>query len=148
MASVKQLEATMNDYNEWNAKIIAEFRANAGKVGGQFANATMVLVTTTGARSGKLRINPLVYLPDGKRIVIFASKAGAPTNPDWFYNLRANPLVTVEVGAETYQARAVIIEGEERDRLYAAQVKRFSAFGEYEAKTTRKIPVIALERVS
>jgi deazaflavin-dependent oxidoreductase (nitroreductase family) len=138
----------MNDYNDWNAKIIAEFRANAGKVGGQFANATLVLITTTGARTGKLRTNPLVYLPDGKRIVIFASKAGAPSNPDWFYNLRANPLVTLEVGAERYQARAVIIEGEERDRLYAEQVKRFSTFGEYEAKTTRKIPVIALERVN
>jgi deazaflavin-dependent oxidoreductase (nitroreductase family) len=138
----------MSEYNDWNAKIIAEFRANAGKVGGQFANATMVLITTTGARTGKQRVNPLVYLPDGKRIVIFASKAGAPTNPDWFYNLRANPLVTVEVGTETYQARAVILEGEERDRLYAEQVKRFSTFGDYQAKTTRKIPVIALERVN
>jgi deazaflavin-dependent oxidoreductase (nitroreductase family) len=138
----------MNDYNEWNAKIIAEFRANAGKVGGQFANATLVLVTTTGARTGKLRTNPLVYLPDGERIVIFASKAGAPSHPDWYYNLRANPLVTVEVGTEKYQARAVIIEGAERDRLYAEQVKRFATFGEYAAKTTRKIPVIALERIN
>jgi deazaflavin-dependent oxidoreductase (nitroreductase family) len=131
--------------SDWNTKVIEEFRANAGKVGGQFKDATMVLITTTGARTGKLRTNPLVYLPDGKRVVIFASKAGAPTNPDWFYNLRANPLVTVEVGAEKYEARAIILEGEERDRLYAQQVKRFSAFGDYEAKTTRKIPVIALE---
>jgi deazaflavin-dependent oxidoreductase (nitroreductase family) len=137
----------MSELNDWNAKVIAEFRANSGKVGGQFKDATMVLITTKGARTGQQRINPLVYLPDGERVVIFASKAGAPTNPDWFHNLRANPLVTVEVGTETYQARAVVIDGEERDRLYAAQVKRFAAFGEYEAKTSRKIPVIALERV-
>jgi deazaflavin-dependent oxidoreductase (nitroreductase family) len=137
----------MSELNDWNAKVIAEFRANSGKVGGQFKDATMVLITTKGARTGQQRINPLVYLPDGERVVIFASKAGAPTNPDWFHNLRANPIVTVEVGTETYQARAVVIDGEERDRLYAAQVKRFAAFGEYEAKTSRKIPVIALERV-
>lgn len=134
--------------SDWNAQVIAEFRANAGKVGGNFKNATMVLITTKGARTGKEYTTPLVYLPDGDRIVIFASKAGAPTNPDWFHNLRANPIVKVEVGAETFQARALIIEGEERDRLYAAQVKRFPAFGEYAAKTTRKIPVIALERVA
>jgi deazaflavin-dependent oxidoreductase (nitroreductase family) len=133
--------------SDWNQKIIDEFRANQGKVGGQFANSTMVVITTTGARTGKQRTNPLVYLPDGDRIVVFASKAGAPTNPDWYHNLRANPLVTVEVGAEKYQAKAVIIEGDERDRLYAAQAARFAAFGEYEKKTTRKIPVIALERV-
>jgi deazaflavin-dependent oxidoreductase (nitroreductase family) len=137
----------MSERNDWNDKVIAEFRANAGKVGGQFANATMVLITAKGARSGQLRTTPLVYLPDGERVVIFASKGGAPKNPDWFYNLRANPIVTVEVGAETYSARATIVEGEERDRLYAAQAKRFPAFADYQAKTTRKIPVIVLERV-
>jgi deazaflavin-dependent oxidoreductase (nitroreductase family) len=131
--------------SDWNTKVIEEFRANAGKVGGQFKNATMVVITTTGARTGKQRTNPLVYLPVGERIVIFASKGGAPTNPDWFYNLRANPLVTVEVGTDKYQARAIILEGEERDRLYTEQVKRFPAFADYAAKTTRKIPVIALE---
>jgi deazaflavin-dependent oxidoreductase (nitroreductase family) len=137
----------MSERNDWNDKVIAEFRANAGKVGGQFANATMVLITAKGARSGQLRTTPLVYLPDGERVVIFASKGGAPNNPDWFYNLRANPIVTVEVGAETYSARATVVEGEERDRLYAAQAKRFPAFADYQAKTTRKIPVIVLERV-
>jgi deazaflavin-dependent oxidoreductase (nitroreductase family) len=140
-------ERFMSELNDWNAKVIAEFRANGGKVGGQFKDATMVLLTTRGARTGKERVNPLVYLPDGKRIIIFASKAGAPTNPDWFYNLRANPIVGVEVGTERYQARAVILDGEERDRLYAAQAKRFAAFADYQAKTTRKIPVIALERI-
>jgi deazaflavin-dependent oxidoreductase (nitroreductase family) len=137
----------MSEVNDWNAKVIAEFRANGGKVGGAFQNATMVLITTRGARTGKERVNPLVYLPDGNRIVIFASKAGAPTNPDWFHNVRANPIVGVEVGTDRYQARAVIVEGDERDRLYAAQTKRFSAFGDYEKKTSRKIPVIALERI-
>jgi deazaflavin-dependent oxidoreductase (nitroreductase family) len=134
--------------SDWNAQVIAEFRANGGKVGGNFKNATMVLITTKGARTGKEYTTPLVYLPDANRVVVFASKGGAPTNPDWFHNLRANPTVGVEVGTETYQARAVVIEGEERDRLYAEQVKRFPAFGEYENKTKRKIPVIALERLA
>jgi deazaflavin-dependent oxidoreductase (nitroreductase family) len=137
----------MPDLNDWNAKIIAEFRANGGKVGGSFANAPMVLIMTRGARTGKLRTNPLVCLPDGERLVIFASKAGAPSHPDWFYNLRANPEVTVEYGAETFQARAVITEGDERERLFAEQARRFPTFAEYQAKTTRQIPVIALERV-
>jgi deazaflavin-dependent oxidoreductase (nitroreductase family) len=137
----------MSELNDWNAKVIEEFRANGGKVGGQFQDATMVLLTTRGARTGKERVNPLVYLPDGNRIVIFASKAGAPINPDWFHNLRANPTVGVEVGTERYQARAHVIEGEERDRLYAAQAKRFAAFADYEKKTSRKIPAIALERI-
>jgi deazaflavin-dependent oxidoreductase (nitroreductase family) len=133
--------------NDWNASIISEFRANAGKVGGRFANAPMVLITTKGARTGQLRTNPLVCLPDGDRLVIFASKGGAPTNPDWFHNLRANPEVTVEYGSERFTARAVITEGEERDRLWAEQVRRFPTFADYQAKITRMIPVIALERV-
>jgi deazaflavin-dependent oxidoreductase (nitroreductase family) len=138
----------MADVNDWNAAIITEFRANGGKVGGRFANAPMVLITTRGARTGKLRTNPLVCLPDGNRLVIFASKGGAPTNPDWYHNLRANPDVTVEYGTETYAARAVVIEGAERDRLFAEQVKRFPAFADYQAKITRTIPVIALERAA
>ena len=108
----------------------------------------MVLITHRGARSGKLRTNPLVCLPDGDRLVIFASKGGAPSNPDWYYNLLANPDVTVEYGAERYSARARVVEkDDERDRLYAEQVRRFPAFGDYQVKTTRKIPVVALERV-
>jgi deazaflavin-dependent oxidoreductase (nitroreductase family) len=137
----------MPELNDWNAKIIAEFRANAGKVGGRFANSPMVLITTKGARTGKQRTNPLVCLPDGDHLAIFASKGGAPTNPDWFHNLRANPDVTVEFGAETFAARATIAEGTERDRLFAEQARRFPAFGEYQANTTRTIPVIVLERV-
>jgi len=137
----------MADLNDWNASIIAEFRANAGKVGGSFANAPMVLITTRGARTGKQRTNPLVCLPDDDRLVIFASKGGAPTNPDWYYNLRASPEVTVEFGSETFAARAVTVDGPERERLFGELARRFPAFAQYQAKTTRRIPVIVLERV-
>jgi deazaflavin-dependent oxidoreductase (nitroreductase family) len=132
--------------NDFNAKIIDEFRANAGKVGGPFEGAPMVLITTTGAKSGQPRTAPLVYLPDGDRIVIFASKAGAPTNPDWYHNLKADPRVTVEVGEDTFETTAVEVTGDERDRLYAEQAKRMPGFQEYADKTSRIIPVIALPR--
>lgn len=137
----------MSDANDWNTKIIEEFRANAGVVGGPFEGATMLLITTTGAKSGLQRTTPLVYLPDGDRVVIFASKAGAPTNPDWYHNLKANPEVTIEVGADAYQATAVEISGAERDTLFAAQVERMPGFQAYADGTTRVIPVIALERI-
>lgn len=131
---------------EFNQRVIAEFRANEGRVGPPFEGAPMVLLTTTGARSGKRRTTPLVYLPDGDRVVVFASKAGAPTNPDWYRNLVANPDVTVEVGAETYKATAVVTEGEERDELFAKQASLAPTFAEYERKTDRVIPVVALEK--
>ena len=136
---------TRNDFNE---RIIAEFRANGGTVGGPFAGAPMLLLATTGARSGQRRTNPLVYLPDGDRFIIFASKGGAPTNPDWYYNLVAHPETTIEVGSETIPVTAVVLTGEERDRLYAKQAGLRPAFGEYQAKTSRRIPVIALQRRS
>jgi|SRR5450631_2206106 len=132
--------------NDWNSKIIEEFHANGGKVGGPFEGASLLLLTTTGAKSGQRRTTPLVYLPDGDRMIIFASKAGAPTNPDWYHNLVAHPQVTIEVGTETFEAASVVITGEERDRLYAQQAARNPGFAEYEKKTTRQIPVIALER--
>lgn len=134
--------------NDWNTQIIKEFRENDGKVGGQFEGAPLALVTTTGAKTGKPRTNPLVYLGDGGHTVIFASKAGAPTNPDWYHNIRANPSVTVEQGSEKFEATATIIEGDERDRLFGTQKERFANFADYEAKTDRVIPVIVLERVS
>jgi deazaflavin-dependent oxidoreductase (nitroreductase family) len=137
----------MADMNDFNAQIIEEFRQNGGKVGGGFAGAPMLLLTTTGAKSGKERTTPLAYLRDGDRTVIFASKAGADTNPDWFHNLRANPRVTVEQGTETYDADAVILDGAERDRLFDLQKQAMPGFAEYEAKTDRVIPVIVLERV-
>ncbi len=137
----------MSDPNDWNAKIIEEFHANEGKVGGVFEGATMLLLHTEGAKTGAPRVNPLVYLPDGDRYVVFASKGGAPTNPHWYRNLLADPNVTIEVGTETIAVKANMIAGPERDELYARQVERFASFAEYERTTTRVIPVIALESV-
>jgi len=136
----------MTDVNDWNAQIIKEFRENDGKVGGQFEGAPLVLLTTTGARTGKVRTNPLVSLVDEDRVVIFASKAGSPTNPDWYHNIVANPRVTVEQGTERYEADATIVEGAERERLFSTQKERFPGFADYEAGTDRVIPVVALER--
>ncbi len=138
----------MTDFNEMNRKVIAEFRANGGKVGGQFEGAPMLLLTTTGAKSGQPRIAPLVYSTDGDRPVIIASKGGAPTNPDWFHNLVANPDVTVEVGTETFAAKAVVPEGAERDRLFDAQAAIMPGFRDYQNNTDRVIPVVVLERAN
>ncbi|MGA2836060.1 MAG: nitroreductase family deazaflavin-dependent oxidoreductase [Acidimicrobiales bacterium] len=133
--------------NEFNAQVIDEFRANGGKVGGPFAGATIVILTTTGARSGEPRTNPVVCRTEGDAIYVFASKAGAPTNPDWFHNLVAHPVVTVELGTDTFEARAVVAEGDERDRVYAAQAADFANFAEYQAATDRVIPVVRLDRI-
>src|SRR5688572_3225528 len=123
----------------FNAALIEEFRANGGKVGGRFEGRPVLLLTTTGAKSGRRLTFPLVYLQDGDRRLIFASKAGSPKHPDWYHNLVANPTVTVEVGADTYEAKAVVITGEERDQLYAKQVAAMPTFGDYQEKTTRII---------
>jgi deazaflavin-dependent oxidoreductase (nitroreductase family) len=131
---------------EFNKKIIDEFYANAGKVGGPFAGAPMVLLHHTGAKSGKAYLTPLVYTKDGDRFVIIASKAGAPNNPDWYHNLVANPDVTLEIGTESFKAKAMVTQGEERERLFNAQAKQMNQFDEYRKKTTRKIPVIVLTR--
>jgi len=136
----------MKDRNDWNRQTIEEFRANGGKVGGMWEGKPLLLLTTTGAKSGQRRTNPTMYLRDGDRLLVFASRGGTPTNPDWYYNLLAHPEVTVEVGAETYAATATVLSGEERDRLYAKQAGLYPQFAEYQAKTTRQIPVIALER--
>jgi deazaflavin-dependent oxidoreductase (nitroreductase family) len=137
----------MSDQNDWNNAIIEEFRANAGKVGGAFAGRQLLLLHTIGAKSGKERVNPVAYITDGGRLVVVASKGGAPTNPDWYHNLIANPLVTVEVGTEKFQARAAVMPEPERTRLYAQMVAAMPGFAEYQRKTTRLIPVIALTRV-
>lgn len=134
------------DFNEWNKQIIAEFRGNGGKVGGQFEGAPLLLLHTRGARTGQERINPLMFLPDGDRMVVFASKGGAPDNPDWYHNLKANPDVTLEVGTDTFAARAGVATGDERDRLYAEQARRYPQFAEYAQSTTRTIPVVVLQR--
>ena len=141
------LEDFNNDFNAFNQALIDEFRANAGQVTGMFAGAPLVLITTTGAKSGKKRTTPIVYTTDGDNVVIIASKGGAPTSPDWFHNLVANPDVTVELATEKFEARARVAEEPERERLYRAQAALMPNFAEYEKATTRKIPVVVLERV-
>lgn len=138
----------MADNNDFNQQVIAEFRANGGNVGGMFAGSPMLLLTTTGAKSGQPRTAPLVYTTDGDNIVVIASKGGAPTNPDWFHNLLANPVATVEVGTERYEAHARVTSGDERTRLYDAQATLMPGFAEYQRNTTREIPVVVLERVA
>jgi deazaflavin-dependent oxidoreductase (nitroreductase family) len=134
------------DYADFNRRVIEEFRANEGKVGGMFEGANMVLMTTTGAKSGQPRLNPVVFMPDGDRIVVIASNGGADTHPSWYHNLKANPDLVVEVGTDKYDAIATEIKGEERDSLYARMVAIMPGFGEYQAKTERKIPVLELSR--
>jgi deazaflavin-dependent oxidoreductase (nitroreductase family) len=138
-------EDPMSSYND---AIIAEFRANEGKVGGNFAGAPLLLLTSTGAKSGKPHTAPMMYLADGDRWLVFASYAGAPNNPAWYHNVVAHPDAVVEVGTETVEVTAVVLEGEERDRKYAEQVELYPGFGEYQEKTSRVIPVVALERRS
>jgi len=130
-------------FNDWNVQIIAEFRKNHGKVGGQFQGASLLLIHSTGAKSGKVRVNPVMYLKDGDRYLVFASKGGAPTNPDWYYNLKAHPDAKIEVGDDTLDARAEEIKGPEHDRLYAKQASLYPNFGEYQRQTKRIIPVVA-----
>jgi deazaflavin-dependent oxidoreductase (nitroreductase family) len=134
------------DPNDFNNKVIAEFRANEGRVGGPFEGAPVLLLSTIGAKSGERRTTPVVYLPDGERMVIFASKAGAPTHPAWYHNLLANPTATVEVGSETVEVTAAVTSGEERDQLYTRQAAVMPQFNDYEQKTDRVIPVLALAR--
>lgn len=146
MSDGEQSES-MDEFKDFNQQIIAEFRANAGKVGGMFEGAPMLLLTTKGAKSGQPRVAPLVYTTDNGRIVIIASKGGAPTNPDWFHNLRANPEVDVEIGSDSFKAQAAVTEGAERRRLFDQQAALMPGFKEYEEKTTREIPVVVLERI-
>jgi deazaflavin-dependent oxidoreductase (nitroreductase family) len=132
----------------WNDTVIDEFRNNAGKVGGYFEGAPMVLVHHRGARSGTERVSPLVYLPDGDDMVVAATKGGSPTNPHWYHNLRAHPGVTVEVGTDTIEAEAVEVTGPERDELWRRLVEMRPGFAHYETKTTRVFPMFRLRRVA
>ncbi len=136
----------MSEINERNKKIIDEFRANDGKVGGPFEGKTLLLLHTKGAKSQQERINPVACVKDGDRLAVIASKGGAPTNPDWYYNVIANPLVTVEVGTEKFDARASVAKEPERTRLYNKMVEMMPGFDDYRRKTTRVIPVIVLTR--
>jgi deazaflavin-dependent oxidoreductase (nitroreductase family) len=135
------------EFNAWNKQIIEEFRANGGKLGGRFANASILLLYTKGRRSGKQFLNPLAYYADGDRYLVFASKGGADTHPDWYLNLVAAPTAHIEVGTESFDVQVTELQGEEHDRLYAAQAEIAPNFAEYQAKTKRIIPVIALSRI-
>jgi len=137
----------MSEQHEFNKKIVEEFRANGGKVGGMFAGAPMILITMKGAKSGQTRTTPLVYSKDGNRFVVIASMAGAPNNPDWYYNLKAHSTVTVEIGTEKFQVKASVTTGEERERLFNQQAAQLPVFNDYRKKTTRQIPVFVLERI-
>ena len=132
--------------NEFNRNLIAEFRANDGTLTGPFAGAPMLLLTTTGAKSGRKHTTPLVYHEEGDGIVVFGSKGGAPTHPAWYHNLVANPVVTVELPGETFEATARTAEGGERERIWSAQKELMPGFADYESKTERQIPVIVLTR--
>jgi deazaflavin-dependent oxidoreductase (nitroreductase family) len=136
----------MADIHDWNAQIIAEFRANDGKVGGRFEGASLLLLHSTGAKSGAERINPLVYQAVGASFAVFASKAGADTNPDWYHNVVTNTDCSVEVGADAVDVRARVLEGDEREQVWSTQKVRAPGFAEYEQKTSRVIPVVLLER--
>ena len=131
--------------SDWNGRVIKEFRENAGKVGGWFSDKDVLILHTTGARSGLERLSPLVYRQEGDRIFVFASKGGSDTHPDWYHNLKANPGVTVEIGATTSTGTAVEIVGEERYAIYKRQAAAIDNFATYQASTDRIIPVIELE---
>jgi len=130
--------------SDWNANVIAEFRGNHGKVGGQFEGAPLLLLHHKGAKTGKQRVNPVMYLKDGKRFLVFASKGGDDHNPGWYHNLGAHPDIEIELGDETIKVRAQEVKGAERDRLYARQASLYPQFADYQRKTKRVIPVIAL----
>jgi deazaflavin-dependent oxidoreductase (nitroreductase family) len=137
----------MSETNDWNKQVIDEFRANGGKVGGQFDGAPLLLLHTTGAKSGQSRVHPVMYQADGDNHVVFASKAGAPTNPDWYHNLVANPRASIEVGDQTVNVVAKVAEGDDRERLWSLQKQLYPGFADYEAKAGRQIPVVVLEPV-
>ena len=132
---------------DWNSKIIEEFRASEGRVGGPFEGAPLLLLHTVGAKTGQQRVNPMMYqaVPDG--YAVFASKGGAPDNPDWYHNLLAHPRVTAEIGVRTVDLRARVAEGDERKKIWSAQKAAYPGFADYEQKTARQIPVIVLEPV-
>jgi deazaflavin-dependent oxidoreductase (nitroreductase family) len=138
---------SMADGEDFNGSIITEFRANHGRVGGPFEGAPLLLLHSTGARSGTERVNPMMYLPDGSRYVVIASKSGADSNPDWYYNLLAHPDVQIEVADAVLDAHAVEVRGQERDDLYNRQAALYPGFAEYQEKTSRKIPVLVLTPV-
>jgi deazaflavin-dependent oxidoreductase (nitroreductase family) len=144
LAHGKHADRRIDAVSDRNARIIEEFRTDHGRVGGDFEGRTLLLVTHRGRRTGTLRTNPLAYRREGERIFVFASKGGAPHHPHWYLNLTANPDVTVEIGDERFEATAAPLQGAERDEVYARQAAEWPAFGEYERRTERTIPVVEL----
>ncbi|HEY3998387.1 MAG TPA: nitroreductase family deazaflavin-dependent oxidoreductase [Candidatus Xenobia bacterium] len=142
----EQLQQMLAQLRQMNPKVMDEFRANSGQVGGMFAGFPLLILTVIGRKSGQAREVPLVYFEDGGHVYIIASKGGYPEHPIWFDNLVAHPDVTIERGTDKYKARAVILEGAERDGIFAKVGAAMPNFAEYQAKTTRKIPVIRLDR--
>jgi deazaflavin-dependent oxidoreductase (nitroreductase family) len=138
----------MSELDDFNQGVIKEFRANQGKVSGQMAGMPVLLLTTTGAKTGRSLTRPLVYTRDGDRIVIIASFAGNPHNPPWYHNLVKNPTATVELGADKFQVRAAVTSGEERQRLFDRQAEQMAIFKDYQKKTSRQIPVLTLTRIN
>lgn len=140
------MSSPLDEANDWNRRIIEEFRANGGNVGGDFAGAPLLLLHTTGAKSGKERVSPVMYQDlGGGRVAVFASKAGAPTHPDWYRNLRANPEVSAEIGSSTRRFRARTATEREREPIWSKQKEDYPGFADYESKTDRQIPVVVLE---
>ena len=137
----------MSELNDFNQQVISEFQTNHGKVGGQLANMLVLLLTTTGTKSGRAITKPLVYTTDGDRLVVIASFAGGPKNPPWYHNLIANPEATVELGSERFRVRAAVTAGEERQRLFNRHAAQMPIFAEYQQKTSRQIPVLVLTRI-
>lgn len=140
-------ERIMEEMDEYNRRLIEDFRAHGGKVSGDFERTPMLLLTSTGARSGQRHTTPMGYMPDDDRLIVFAANGGAPKNPDWYHNLVAQPHVTVEVGTETFAALAVVTQGAEREQLWIRGVAMFPFLAKHQAKTPRQIPVIALSRL-
>jgi len=138
----------MANRGDYNQRIIDEFRANDGKVGGPFEGMRLLLLHTTGAKSGRPRVNPLAYRRDGNNLLVFGTRGGAPKHPAWYHNVRANPRVTVEVGNERFDANARVADADERDRLWDEAKQEIGSFADYESKTERRIPVIVLERAA
>ena len=136
----------MSNVNDFNQKVIAEFRANGGKVGGPFADRPLLLLNTIGAKSGQPRTNPVVYTTDGDDLIVIASNGGADHHPDWYYNVKANPNVTIELGEQQFSAHAEIAEESERDRLFSQMATAMPGFADYQRNTARRIPVVILHR--
>lgn len=131
--------------NDWNTKIIEEFRANGGNVGGPFEGSPLLLLHTMGAKTGREHVTPVMYRPIDGGYAVFASKAGAPTNPDWYHNLVANPSVRAEIGTQTMRLTARVADDAEREPIWSAHKREYPGFEEYEEKTSRQIPVVILE---